>query len=202
MTLGPDYFDSLYERSDDPWQYVARWYELRKRALILAALPSRRYQRAFEGGVSTGELSAALAPRCDGLLASDAAHRAVQLAAARLAVFPHVRVDRRRLPEQWPDETFDLILISEYGYFLGATALQELFRRARRSLEPSGSLVICHWRNPIEGCELTGDAVHGMFGRFAPDAGLDRLVDHVERDFRLEIWSDDPMSVGEREGLA
>ena len=40
----------LFEASDDPWSFKSRWYEARKRALTLAALPKLRYGRAYEPG--------------------------------------------------------------------------------------------------------------------------------------------------------
>jgi hypothetical protein len=33
------YFDALYAASDDPYASRQRWYEARKRAVLLAALP-------------------------------------------------------------------------------------------------------------------------------------------------------------------
>jgi len=42
MTLGSDYFDDLYGRRDDPWRLAERWYERRKHALTVAALPRQR----------------------------------------------------------------------------------------------------------------------------------------------------------------
>jgi len=65
------YFDGLYGASDDPYALRVRWYEERKRALILATLPRRRYQRAFEPGCGIGEFTVALSTRCDMVLASD-----------------------------------------------------------------------------------------------------------------------------------
>jgi hypothetical protein len=42
----PEYFESLFEGSDDPWQFRTRWYEARKRALRLACLPAAHYGSA------------------------------------------------------------------------------------------------------------------------------------------------------------
>ncbi|MFE7421819.1 hypothetical protein [Rhodococcus sp. NPDC057529] len=63
--MGPSYFDAMYAASPDPWGFGDRWYEQRKYALTLAALPRPRYRRAFEPGCSIGILTAALAHRCD-----------------------------------------------------------------------------------------------------------------------------------------
>ena len=58
MSIRPEYFDALYAANDDPWSFTERWYERRKRALTIAALPHARYSRAFEIGCSIGTLTA------------------------------------------------------------------------------------------------------------------------------------------------
>ncbi|MEH3024148.1 MAG: class I SAM-dependent methyltransferase [Pseudomonas oryzihabitans] len=198
MTVSMSYFDSLYAASADPWDYEHRWYEARKRDLTLASLPHRRYTSGYEPGCSTGELSLRLAERCDRLLVSDGNASAVATASARLAHQRHVDVRHLLLPEDWPEGSFDLIVISEIGYYLGATGLDTLLRNAQRALLPGGVLLGCHWRHPIEGCALTGDEVHA---RLAALPGLHRLSHLEETDFALTLWSSDPTSVARREQL-
>jgi len=107
VPLALQYFDGLYAQSDDPWLLRERWYERRKRALTLAMLPDERYVRAFEPGCANGELTAALAPRCGALLAADLSEEAVALARRRVAHLSHVHVERRAVPDDWPDEPTD-----------------------------------------------------------------------------------------------
>ena len=74
MDLATDprgHFDGLFAASEDPWHFKQRWYEQRKRAMTLACLPRARYASGYEPGCANGELSAALAGRCDRLLISD-----------------------------------------------------------------------------------------------------------------------------------
>ena len=40
MTLAAGYFDRLYAADPDPWGFTSRWYEQRKYALTVAALPA------------------------------------------------------------------------------------------------------------------------------------------------------------------
>ncbi|NYS43147.1 SAM-dependent methyltransferase, partial [Pseudomonas syringae pv. actinidiae] len=68
MSVADSYFDELFRNNDDPWAFKKRWYERRKRALTLAALPRERYRAIFEPGCANGELSADLAERCDTLV--------------------------------------------------------------------------------------------------------------------------------------
>lgn len=193
------HFDALFDSSDDPWQFKKRWYEARKRALTLACLPRARYESGYEPGCANGELSAALAERCDRLLISDGAAAAVSLAQRRVADLPHVAAVQAWVPDEWPSPRFDLIVISELAYYLDAQALDALAAKARTSLQPGGDIVACHWRYPIEGCRWGGDAVHAVLSRAL---GLPCVWSLVDPDFRLEVWSADERSVARREALA
>ncbi|WP_382322051.1 class I SAM-dependent methyltransferase [Hydrogenophaga sp. UC242_50] len=194
----PWHFDELFRQNDDPWGFRSRWYEARKRALTVACLPTRRYTSGYEPGCANGELSAQLAERCERLRVSDVSARAVELARARLAAFPHVEVVRAHLPADWPVGRFDLIAISELGYFVDVASLDAIAGQARESLLPGGTVLACHWRRPIDGCALDGEAVHK---RLARGLGLPTLCEVREADFVLHVWSSDPRSVAEREGF-
>ena len=161
-------------------------------------LPRPRYGRAFEPGCANGELAAALATRCDHVRASDGIDAAVALARQRVAGLGNVDVAQAWMPRDWPDARFDLVVLSELCYYLSDTTLSQLIVKARRSLNPAGVLLACHWRHPIDGCTLDGNAVHR-----ALDAELDlsRIAHHEERDVLIDLWADDPRSVAQVEGL-
>ncbi len=182
-----DSFERLFARSDDPWALGTRWYERRKRALTLGCLPASRYASAFEPGCANGVLTAELASRCDRLLAVDVSARAAELARDRLAGAAHVDVRVMAVPERWPaaDQRFDLIVLSELGYYLDAARMQRLAALARASLSPGGVVVGCHWRHPIEGCVLRGDEVQRLLDA---GLGLPRLCTIDDADFRLDVW--------------
>lgn len=199
MTLSQSYFAEVYEATDDPWGFRTRWYESRKRALTLAALPRQRYRRGFEPGCSNGMLSAQLAERCDTLLSSDVNPRAVAAARQRLAPFDRVQVKQQRMPDDWPAGSFDLIVLSEIAYYFDRDALRSMVATARQSLDIDGSLLLCHWRHPVPDYPLTGDEVHAIF---AQEVGLPRTAHHMEEDFVLDVWCADARSVATREGLA
>ena len=191
-------FEHLFERSDDPWGYRSRWYEERKRQVLLAALSRRRYGWAFESGCANGELSNALALRCDRLEASDVAENALRVARRRLAEQSNVTVSRRELPDEWPDRRFDLLVISELAYFLDRGELARMIERCQASLAVEGELVLCHWRGPIDGYPLDGEAVHTSF-RSAFQGGL--VFECRDADFLLDIWCNGDVSVAAREGV-
>jgi SAM-dependent methyltransferase len=198
VSVADSYFEQLFKDNDDPWAFKQRWYEQRKRALTLAALPRRSYAAIFEPGCGNGELSAALATRCADFLCCDTSSTAAGLARQRLSEFEHAQVRHARLPAEWPEGTFDLIVFSELGYYLDPLDLDQWIHRALASLTPDGQLLACHWRQPIEGCPQTAHQVHQ---RLQERLQMPRLFAHREEDFLLDLWSRDPMSVAEKEGL-
>ena len=199
MTLPQAYFEHLYSDSPDPWSLAVRWYEQRKYALTVASLPRPRYRRAFEPGCSVGVLTEQLAARCDSLLAVDVVDQVVEATARRLREFPNVDVMRMSVPGEWPDGGFDLIVLSELGYYLDATHLGELLERSIETLEPGGTLVAVHWRHPVEDYPALGDDVHRAIrgdGRLVP------LAHHEEPDFLIDVLVKPPFrSVAAAEGL-
>jgi hypothetical protein len=62
-------------------------------------------------------------------------------------------------------------------------------------------LIAVHWRHRVTDYPLTGDQVHAVVAAAAVGAGMARLVDHVEEDFRLDVWSHDRRSVARRTAL-
>ncbi len=191
-------FDALYRISTDPWGTTTRWYEQRKRWLLLASLPRERYGTIYEAGCGTGHISSALADRCDALLASDGSATALAIATRTLAGRDSVTTALHRLPQEWPARSFDLIVLSEVLYFVDATACRDVATSARASAGATGTVLTCDWRDAIEGHGHRGDEVHR---RFEAALGLPRLFEYIDSDFVLTGWSVDTVSVATREGL-
>lgn len=197
-TLPADYFDRLYEARDDPWRLATRWYETRKRAITIASLPDERYGRALEIGCSIGVLTEQLAPRCDSLVATDLSAAAVELARQRVSGHPQVTVDVADAAVDFPSGTFDLIVLSEVGYYFSRSALASLLDTVNQHLAPGGTLLACHWRHPVADYPLDGDEVQRAVLAMP---GLTLLARHDEEDFSLAVLSRDERSVARREGL-
>ena len=193
------YFDGLYSDDPDPYGLRTRWYEERKRAVLMASLPHRRYGRVYEPGCGAGELTVDLATRCDDVLASDFSDKAIASARARTTGLSNVRFQRHVLPQDWPRDAspFDLIVVSELGYFLDEESMAALAACCAQSLSTGGVLVACNWRPAFAERALSTDRVHEAFAA----TGLVRSVRHEEADFLLEIWGCDPRSVAQREGI-
>lgn len=192
MTLPPGFFDDMYAAADDPWSMRTRWYERRKYALTTAVLPRQRYPAALEVGCSVGELTAALAPRCDRLTGWDASAAAVERARRRVAGMAGVRIEQRIVPGD-PLPEVDLLVLSEVLYYLSPVDLQTLLGQVRSALRPGGTLVAVHWRHEVPQYPQSGDRVHA-----ALIEGLDwpRVATHTEPDLLLDCWvraaPDDP----------
>jgi LmbE family N-acetylglucosaminyl deacetylase/SAM-dependent methyltransferase len=197
--LGTQFFDDAYARRDDPWRLASRWYERRKRDATVAALPEERVGRGLEVGCSIGMLTELLAVRVDELTATDVSPAALRQAEERTAHLDNVHLLRHDIADGVPDGPYDLVVLSEVGYYLTRPRLQEAVAAVRAALTATGTVVACHWRHPVDEYPLSGDDVHRVL-----DAELDlpRLVRHVEEDFLLDVWSRDARSVARRSGLA
>lgn len=192
----PDaYFDSLYARTDDPWHYRDHWFEARKRAVLAAMLDRPRYRSAFEPGCANGEFTAVLAPRCERLLAADRHSRAVAAAARRNAGQAHVTVQAMKVPAQWPPGRFDLIVISEFAYYLSADQVRQLGQRIRESMEPDGMLLACHWLHPFDERACETREVHRLL---AKTTGFHVIAEYREADYLAQAWTVDGKSPTQR----
>jgi LmbE family N-acetylglucosaminyl deacetylase len=201
VTEGRSTFERLHRDHADPWEVAERFYEQRKRALTLAGLPRRRFCRTLEIGCSVGALTRELAAISDSLLALDTSETAVRRTNEALIMDDAASARLATVPRDWPreDGPFDLVVLSETGYFLSADQLDDVVRLILGSLDEDGVLVLCHWRHPIDGWELDGDAVHERVRR---QSGLATLALHTEEDFLLEVLVPAPaVSVARREGL-
>ncbi|MCR2808724.1 MULTISPECIES: bifunctional PIG-L family deacetylase/class I SAM-dependent methyltransferase [unclassified Microbacterium] len=199
QSLPPEWFADFYARHEDPWGFETRWYEERKRALLLASLPARSIGRALEVGCSTGLITRALAARADSLVAIDPSRVAVQSARARVGDDPTVTIVQGSVPGDWPAGAFDTIVLSEVGYYLSETDLASTIALIEAALAEDGCLIACHWRHPVAEYPLSGDQVHHALRSVT---SWQRLVFHEEEDFLLELFCHGTaVSVAHREGL-
>lgn len=184
-SLPPSYFDGCYADDPDPWRFATSAYERAKYAATLEALPRQRYAAALEVGCSIGVLTEALAARCDAVLGIDGAARALARARERCGGLRHVRFETAQVPGQWPEGTFDLILLSEVVYFLDAGDVARLAERAKACLRPGGDVVLVHWTGPTH-YPLSGDEAAERF--IARSAGF-LQVGHQARTgaYRLDV---------------
>ncbi len=180
-----DSLDLLHQEQADPWGVESRWYERRKRDLVLAMLPRPTFDRTLELGCSTGALAQALADRSGQVLAVDRSRAALAAARERFRDDGRVRVSDLDVPHEWPqDVAFDLVVVSEVGYFMSPAGLEQLVGRIAGSLAPDGVLVLCHWRHTVEGWVLDAEDVHAGF----EDPRLPQLsATYRDRDVEIRV---------------
>ena len=186
-TLTPEYFDKVYASNVDPWNFTTSEYEAEKYAATLAALPGKNYKNAFEIGCSIGVLTEKLAQRCDKLLAVDVSEKALEQAKKRCENLSNVRLQIMQVPNEFPDETFNLILISEVGYYLAPEDWQTAMKKTFAHLAANGQVVLVHWTPFVDDYPQTGDAVHNCFAEFAK--GKMQNFKSLRREkYRLDVW--------------
>ncbi|WOD40234.1 class I SAM-dependent DNA methyltransferase [Nodosilinea sp. E11] len=187
QSLAADFFDRLYQADPDPWRFETSDYEAAKYAATLAALPKPRYASAFEIGGSIGVLTEQLAHRCDALLSVDISALAQQRAQERCRHLPQVRLALMNVPEEYPDQRFDLVVLSEVGYYWCRADLHRAQQQIYQSLRPGGHLLLVHWLHEAPSYPLRGDDVHNAFQAFAKSR-LTHLAGDRTADYRLDLY--------------
>lgn len=185
--MSRDYFDRLYDASDDPWDLASSAYEQRKYETTVAMLAGRAVRRAFEPGCSIGVLTERLAAATRELVAWDVSPVAVAQARARVAA-EHVRIDVGCVPDSWPEGTFDLVVISELAYYLEATERRHLLARVVDCLAPGGVLLAVHWVHAFAEAATDGRTVHA---EICATDGLVRSAQHSDPDFLVDLLTRD-----------
>jgi trans-aconitate methyltransferase len=188
-TLGPGYFDDVYRANTDPWAFTSSPYERQKYTDTLAALDRPRYERAFEIGSSIGVLTAQLALRCGHLLSVDVSEAALAQARQRCADLPQVTLRKLQVPNEFPEGQFDLILLSEVGYYWSPADLGRAADLMLAALAPGAHLLLVHWTPVVPDYPQTGDEVHDFFLQKAASEGvLKHLHGHRADKYRLDLF--------------
>lgn len=153
-------FDALHRTDPDPWKVESR-YEIDKRHATIGMLDDiERVGRALEIGCSIGALTSDLAQVCVRVDAIEPSPAAAERARSRTSQCNNVSVTLRSAPHDLPDDIYDLVVLSEVGYFLSPADLRATLDAIAERLEPHGHLLACHWVHPIDGWVLDGHAVH------------------------------------------
>ncbi|WP_324678362.1 class I SAM-dependent DNA methyltransferase [Hymenobacter sp. GOD-10R] len=188
-TLPPTYFEQVYQANADPWQFETSPYEREKYATTLAALPRPSYAHAFEVGCSLGVLTEKLAARCAQLLSIDVALEPLARAKARCANLPQVTFQQMFLPQEFPAQhNFDLVLLSEVGYYWNLADLGRVADGLLARMVPGAHLLLVHWTPVVHDYPLTGDEVHEFFlNRATPEGPLQHLHGERYEQYRLDL---------------
>jgi hypothetical protein len=159
-SLPVKYFQRIYARKGDPWEFETSEYERAKYEDTLAALPHEQYQGGVEVGCSIGVLTKMLAERCDELLGLDVSDRALDKARERCSELQGVRFACMRVPQTMPEGEFDLVMVSEVAYYWTLADLEKAADGLAERHAQGGHLVLVHLTEWVPDYPLTGDQVH------------------------------------------
>ncbi len=172
----------------DPWDFRKSRYEAAKYAATMQHLPRARYQTALEVGCSIGVFTRMLAERVHDLLAIDIAEAALSMAREHCQDRPHVRFALTNPLRSSPPGSFELIILSEVGYYWEPTEFDRVFRNLIQQLEPAGQIILVHWRASVPDYPQTGDALHEQAEVLATQLGLIPRGHWVEEKYRTDLW--------------
>ncbi len=181
----PEWFETLYGTEPDPWHFATSDYERQKYAATLAALSRSTYGRGLEIGCSIGIFTRQLAPRVGKLLAVDVVPNAIEAARRECRDQPSVEFSLTRVPDELPAGRFDLITLSEVGYYWDHTRLEDFAAWLATALAPGGECVLVHWTGETD-YPLTADEVHD--GIIRATSGFLRVRrSTAEETYRLDV---------------
>jgi 2-polyprenyl-3-methyl-5-hydroxy-6-metoxy-1,4-benzoquinol methylase len=186
-SLTTDFFEDLYKVNPDPWQFETSEYEVQKYAVTLNALPHALYQSGFEIGGSIGILTEKLAQRCQSLLSVDVSKIAQDQARQRCQHFPNIDFRMMSVPQEFPNEYFDLIILSEVGYYWSWEDLSKAQTLILEHLQSQGHLLLVHWIVDAKELPLTGNEVHDSFLKLVPHR-LNHLKSLSAEKYRLDLF--------------
>ncbi len=155
-----DDFEARFRDDPDPWKTLSARPEAVKRRQIVHAAGSRFRMRGLELAAGNGSSSVCLARRTGRLDICEGTHHGVQLIPNITAACRNTRVFRLVLPAPFPAARYDLIVIAELLYYLGAQDIRCLAAEVSRTLAPSGRLVLAHHHRRFEDARQDGAMVH------------------------------------------
>jgi hypothetical protein len=179
------HFQRLYDADPDPWHFRTSEYEQAKYQRTLETLPERHFRSAFEVGCSIGVLTNLLAVRCDALLAVDIVEQPLHAARIACSDQPWVQFRRMQVPDEWPNNEFDLIVLSEVLYFLSPGDVAKVAERVIASLDATGLALLVNWRGR-SGDPCTGDEAADLFIE-RTSAWLQPRIQYQEDTYRLDL---------------
>jgi hypothetical protein len=143
-----------------------------------------------------------LTNRCERVTATDVAPPALDAAGRRLRASgrgDQVTLLCRSLDELWPTGPFDLVVLSEVGYYLHAETLRAVLDRECPRLSRDATVIAAHWRHPVDDYPMTGDRANEVI---AATAGLHLMASYRDADVAIDVFDNSTdTSVAARNGV-
>ena len=144
MAINLDGFAARFAADSDPWSTFSSRDEAIKREAIIHALGSNTRGRILELASGNGSNSAALAPRCLKLDATEGTAEGAALTARAIAHWPRARAHKLVLPGRSPQGTYDAIIIAELLYYLTPSQMRSVAAECDRLARHRTRLVLAH----------------------------------------------------------
>lgn len=141
-----DGFEQTFGGDDDPWRTFSDRDEALKRAAILAGIGPGPVGRVLELAAGNGSNSVAIARRALRLDATEGTARGTELVATALGGRRRARAIQLALPAHFPRPSYDVIVVAELLYYLGARDMAQVARDVAAALRPGGRLVLAQHR--------------------------------------------------------
>ncbi len=183
-TLSQQYFDNLYTANRDPWDFEKSEYERKKYAKTIDSLPNQHYSSGLEVGCSIGVLTLLLAKKCDQLLSIDISEPALITARKRLINEYNVTIKKASIPDSFPAGAYDLVVMSEVGYYLNLADLIVAKQLIKENMKIGGDLILVHWTHYVEDYPLSGHQVHEVF---LNDKDFESISAFKTKDYHLNV---------------
>ena len=144
-----EFFEALYSSapSGDPWDFDRSPDEQQRLDRVVEALGPGRFDRCLEIGCSTGQLTRRLADRATTVVAIDTSASAIDVARRTCAGLPGVDLRVGHVPDdlRTVEGVFDLIVVSDVGYYFSEDELDALIGELVDRAAPTATLLAAHW---------------------------------------------------------
>ncbi|EIZ79857.1 type 12 methyltransferase [Novosphingobium sp. Rr 2-17] len=185
-SLEPEYFESMFRETSDPWNLETSAYERDKYLQSIRALGRRVYDRAFEVGCAKGVFTQMLVSHCRSLLSIDVSETALKAARQRNVAARQVAFDVMRFPGIAPSGTFDLVVLSEVAYYWDDADIARAADWVAAHLVPGGDVLLVHWTGETDYPQSGDDAVLKMQSALGDAVAV--MASTRTDDYRLDLW--------------
>ncbi|SDF08411.1 N-acetylglucosaminyl deacetylase, LmbE family [Pricia antarctica] len=189
QTLDSLYFEKLYSRQVDPWNFKNSEYELGKYKRSIKILGHHNFDSGLELGCSVGVQTGLLSEICNQLTAVDISEVAINEAKKNCSGKANIIFKTMDIVKEFPQGKFNLVTCCEIGYYLTREHLEQLFLKISDALLPNGRLLLVHWTRFVPDYPLSGDEVHKSFAAFAKRKGhFSEIVLERKENYVLQVY--------------
>lgn len=187
--LDQDFFDTLYSKDADPWNFKHSAYEHEKYFTIDHLLGDKAFTNGLELGCSIGIQTPFFAKRCEHLLSVDISKDAIASAIDNNPDLENVDFRVMDVVREFPSPLFDFISMAEMGYYFDQDTLFKVFEQVDVHLQTGGQFLMVHWTPFVREFPLNGRQVNEFFSLYNEvDQRFSCIRSFVHDKYELFIW--------------